>query len=592
MSAFTDLLADQFAEKRFLVVLEPYDTGTSTVKTIYLSSHGFNSKPTDTPANQHYTPRLKKAYSFKRALFEDGRVSGRTVPGYGDIVINNQDGGLDYLYNYAWGGRRVRVWMGGEGFNLADFGLIFTGTAQGLSWSDEEITVELRSLEYMFDRECQTNTFAGTGGVEGTDVLKGKRKPRGYGFVQIAEPEYLGVVGGKNSFRLGDNLGVVYVQSVWDKGSPLTYATGVPVAGEWNYTEANGVITIGGSFDGPLTATFVGRSLASVTSTNSITTGTAGLTRNFTVPSTTGFRVGMMALAWTTRNHVMVGRVTAISATNIQMLVESSRGTQTVTGWVVQSFGTPAQIMKQFAVDMGVTSFDDPGIAAFTAFLPTTHYPDCGYYIPEGGNGLEIIDDMADGLGAWWGFNRAGQFTLGALGKIGQLSGSFDSPLPTVEYGPTQIIEIQREPTEEPSWSISLRYDRIWRVHSSGEVVPTVTNRDAFTQEYSTLIQETSGILTSYPLSKPMTVDALYTSGDTSFAAAILELGRLFYLFSSRKDYFRVTLKAQPLLLELGQTVKITHPRYGLSGGKNLFVVAINEMLEGDNYSVELGLWG
>ena len=51
MSAFTDLLADAFAARRYLAILEPYDPVAEATATLYYSDHGFVTEPGDTPAN-------------------------------------------------------------------------------------------------------------------------------------------------------------------------------------------------------------------------------------------------------------------------------------------------------------------------------------------------------------------------------------------------------------------------------------------------------------------------------------------------------------------------------------------------------------
>lgn len=289
MSRFTDLLANFQASKRFLVVLEPYDPDTSSVKTLYYSSHGFVTEPSDTPANTFYEPRLKSAFSFQRSLFSSGKLSGRSVPGNGSIVLNNDDGGLDALANYAWGGRRVRVYLGGFRFALSDFGLIFDGTAETISFGDADLTINLRDLSHLFDREMQTLTFAGIGGTEGSSDLAGKRKPMPLGVVRNVAPIYLGPDTGQHLFAVGSGP-IIGVLGVYDRGAALTY-NAAPGAGEYSVNLEAGIITLGGSFDGPITCSVIGRRYLNVTSTTSNAIGTGSKT--FTVPSGQRLAVGM-----------------------------------------------------------------------------------------------------------------------------------------------------------------------------------------------------------------------------------------------------------------------------------------------------------
>ena len=87
MSAFTDLLADPYAARRYLVILEPYDPGASAVVTLYHSDHGFVTKPTDSPASQYFEPRVVSALNFERHLFQRGLIGGRSIPNFGEIAL-------------------------------------------------------------------------------------------------------------------------------------------------------------------------------------------------------------------------------------------------------------------------------------------------------------------------------------------------------------------------------------------------------------------------------------------------------------------------------------------------------------------------
>lgn len=573
MSRFTDLLGDFSAQKRFLIYLEPYSIAASALVPLYYSSHGFVSEPSDTPANQYYEPRAQSALTFERSIFQSGKLSGRSIPGNGRLVLANPDGALDGLAAYAWGGRRARVWLGGEGFSLGDFGLIFDGTIKSIEFGDLDVTINLRDLAHLFDREMQTATFLGTGGNEGGSDLAGKRKPMALGVVRNVQPVYLGADTGYHKFSVNSGP-IVGVLTVYDRGAELTYDP-APSPGEYSLDLDAGVITLGGAFDGPITCDIIGRRTLSVSSSTSGTLG--ALSGTFAVPAGQRLYVGQKirfarlsdrAGAW------MDGIITAYSGTALSVNLFASLGTGTFTDWTISPYGTVAGIQRSLAESMGVTLFDTAALSALEAAQPAT----IGHWIPEGGNGLTIMDAVADGSGTYWGFDRSGSFECGRL----------SAPAGTVaSYDPSQTLEISRLATEDPNYSVTVRYKRNWNVFGQDQIAGIAAGMETyFTTEWREAVASNTAVLTAYPLSEAIIIESVFD--DAADAAA--EAARQLALFGVRRDYFNITLKVQPLGLENGQTISITHNRYGLSTGRALRVVDLSEDM--DTFEVQLGAWG
>lgn len=573
MSRFTDLLANFSAEKRFLAILEPYDPAAGTVRPIYLSTHAFVTQPADTPSNTYFEARLNRPYSFSRSLFSSGKLSGRSLPAAGTIVLNNGDGGLDALATYAWGGRRVRVYLGGENFALSEYGLIFDGTAQGLAYGDADITVNLRDLAYVVDREIQPAQFAGTGGAEGTSDLAGKRKPLAYGIVRNVEPIFLGVTGGLNRFAFGAGASIG-VLAVYDRGVPLTYAAS-PAAGQYGVDLATSTIVLGGSFNGPLTTDIIGRRYLTATSATSNAVGTGSKT--FTVAAGLALAVGMrlrIARTGDPPGTWMDGLITAYGGTSLTISVDGSRGSGTFTDWTISPWGTAAGVLRDIAAGMGITVFDTAALTALNAAQPAS----IGYWLPEGGNAGQVLDVIADGAGCYWGFDRAGQFEAGRVDAPGAAVAAYDA---------SQVLSLERQATEEPSWQALVRYRRNWRPLTTDQLAGVAqANQTFFTTEWRTASAQNAAVQTAYPLSKPLQMDSLFDDA----SAAQAEANRQLALFGVRRDYFRGVLKVQPLANENGDTVTIMHPRYGLAAGKGLR--ALDVTFDMDTYEIDLGLWG
>jgi hypothetical protein len=247
MSAFTDLLADPYAARRYLVVLEPYDPGAGAMITLYYSDHGFVTEPGDSPANQYFEPRVVSALNFERHLFQRGLIGGRSIPNFGEIVLANADGGLDGLLAHGWDGRPVRVYLGGEGFSYGDFGLVFDGTAEQIEVTDDVLTVRLRDWRHKLDKPIQDTLYTGAGGDEGGSDLTGVRKPLAFGRVLNVRPVMVDPGAGRYQVHDGaiDDVDALYVG-----GIAYTRITGTPAASQYAVDAAAGFVTLNGA---PLT---------------------------------------------------------------------------------------------------------------------------------------------------------------------------------------------------------------------------------------------------------------------------------------------------------------------------------------------------
>lgn len=577
MTAFTDLLADFESEKHLICHLEPHDIeGTSTVD-LYYSTHGFTSEPGDTPANNYYPPRLKQAYEFTRSMFSSGKLSGNSTPGAGSITLINRDGGLDALADYAWGGRRVRVWLGGKDFALSEYGLIYDGTAEGLAFGDGEIVIRLRDLKYKFDREIQSAVFAGTGAEEGGADVLNRRKPLPYGICRNVPLLYLGINGGKHTFFAG--TGIIGVLRVRDLGLELTFVSSSPGPSQWTVDVATGLVTLGGSYNGPITADIIGTRYLSVTSSTSWTVGTGSKT--FTVSADQALAVGMMVrVGRTSALHSTWGDglITDYTGTSLTVNITSVGGSGTQTDWTISPWGTVAGVTKAVGTLMGITSFDTSSFTSLDTAQPAT----VGYYIPDGGNALAHLDNIANGASCHHGFTRAGSFQIGRLSAPGS---------PDSSYGASDIIDdtLQRQATDEPNHEVVVRYKRLWSgAMTDDQLVGAVSDADrAFlTQEWRQSKDDDADVLESFPLSTPITVDSIFDDE----TAASAEATRLLAMFGVPRGYYTGRFKVQPLTLDIGGTTIITHARYGLGSGKALRRVDIDEDL--DLHEVEIGLWG
>lgn len=508
MSRFEDLLSDPYAGRRYLVVAEPFDPAAGATRTLRFSDHGFVTRPGDDPPNAWYEPRLVTALNFERQLFSGGRLQGRSVPGFGALTLNNADGALDDLAALAWDGRRVRVWLGGDGFALGEFGAVFDGTADQVAFDDLLLTVRLRDLQARFEAEVARSTYAGTGGFEGRQGLAGRPRPLCFGRV-LRVPAVL-VDPAALLYQVHDGP-VADVDAVYDRGLPLTKVAGLPAAGQFRSDPAAGCFILGASPAGTVTADVRGDAAA----------GPGG-------------------------------------------------------GYVE----TAAALVRRIATARA--GFADPGdldTGAFAALDAAAPAP-VGLFVADETPLVDLLDALVDAVGGHYGFDRGGRLTVGRI--------EAPAPVAAAGFDAVQILEIERVAVARPVWRQKLGYGRYWRPLDPDAVAGAVDDgtRADLAEGFRYATAQDPAVRTRHLLAEEVVQDtALADAADAQAEAA-----RRLALFGADRDAFRVRLKTQPFALDLGRTVRIRYPRYGLAAGRDLLVVGMVE--DAAVNEVTLDLWG
>lgn len=260
MTAFDDLLADPEADRVYLVFATPKDPATGDPVPLHLATRPFRTGPGDVPANTIFSPRVANALVFTQSVAADGRIRGEAAidPGSIDLTIGDSrqpgavstfgdmQGRLDWILDLVWGNAPVEVRLGGPGFAIADFGVIFTGLAETAGRDGELVSIAIQDGLRRLRVPVQANEFAGTGGTEGGADLKGVKKPLLLGPCFNVEPVYLGIVSGKEEYQVNDGQ-ADDVAAVRSNGGALDEAVGAPIDGEFLATLSAGRFTLGGS---------------------------------------------------------------------------------------------------------------------------------------------------------------------------------------------------------------------------------------------------------------------------------------------------------------------------------------------------------
>lgn len=154
----------------------PTGSGSATT-TRYVTTRGFRTLSTDTPASTYIEERVAKAGGFSRSLFSGSAMGGLIKPNYGVLTLSNEDGGLDTIATYAGGGGTVTCWWGEDGAAFpAGYTQVYVATIASVLVDFETVVIRQQDRFEQLNRPVVTATFAGTGSIEGTDTAARKKQ--------------------------------------------------------------------------------------------------------------------------------------------------------------------------------------------------------------------------------------------------------------------------------------------------------------------------------------------------------------------------------------------------------------------------------
>ena len=208
-----------------LCVLEAYDKVGTAAVTLYYATKGFTSTPSDTPANTFFDPRIVMPASIRRTMFAPGRTFGASQVGFGDLVLANEDGDLDFLEDYAFDGRSITQYRGDEGSAFpGGYTKVLVATMEQAVPDLRSYRIKIRDRQDEVDIPFQPTKYAGNNalpaGLEGVaGDLKGKPKPICYGVVKNISPPLVNT--SKLIYQVNDGV-VASVDEVYDSGIKIT----------------------------------------------------------------------------------------------------------------------------------------------------------------------------------------------------------------------------------------------------------------------------------------------------------------------------------------------------------------------------------
>ena len=521
----------------YLAHVAGYNPASSTVETLrFCTGIGFVTdgnaamRPAGVPAHVAYLPRIQQPALLRRDCFDRGTTGGASKVAYGELVLANPDGELDYLLEWGFAGRAVEIVIGTvEPWGLPQFATVLKGTLAVPSLNEKALTFRLRDRQAELDKPLQpvkfggTNTLpAGLDGVEGD--LKGKDKPKVFGKAwQVPVPC---VNTSRQIYQLAD--GLLTSATLYHRGEVLT--AGAAYASQADM-EANAPA--------------------------------AGQVRLWLAAGGSYARLGTAAY----------GAVTA------DLVQGAAAGNRTV-----------AQLCQQIITGPGGVVGADVSTADLTA-LDAENSAEVGVAGSDGMTCAQALDLLTNSVGAWWGVDRLGTFRVARLDvpsgtPVAELDASNILKLDRMDPGAGSS---SGDAAGIPAWRVTVRYQHYDQTQADvAGAVPDAT-KAALKQEWRTVVAEDATVKTLHPLAVELTFDTRLASA----AAATAEAARLLGIYKVRRDRFECRVAVDATLaaaVDLGGVVRVTHPRFLLSAGKLLRVIGLRPDLARNR--LDLTLWG
>jgi hypothetical protein len=230
------------------------------------------------------------------------------------------------------------------------------------------------------------------------------------------------------------------------------------------------------------------------------------------------------------------------------------------------------EIIRDILTNYGAKLTDAAYINAsnFTAFDSATPFR-AGAYVSARQNVLEVCYKLADSIGAYLVLGRDGKF------KLTQVKSEYTAGTGTHKVSGTdmELNSFAVSDKLDVQGAIKLAYCKNWTVQSSGLAAGVVVaNASIFARDYYYVNVKDNAVLSNYgqnpepPARETLLIEKI---------PATTEADRLLVLYKTPRFIYRATYYPHMLLAELGDTIDVVHPRFGLaSPGKTGTIVEIN----------------
>ncbi len=499
----------------------------SSETTLYFSSSAYVTWVTNLPPsgtnNTWYDPRIQQPALMRRDCWSKGTTGGESTIGYGTLDLSNADGGLDYLIDWGLDGRTITLIIGEvvQG-GTPVWTTILSGTMAPPEVTRSQVKLRLRDRQASLDKPVCVNTFAGTNSLPA-------------GLEGVADD-----IKGRRKPRI---FGQCFnIEPICVNTSRLIYQV-----------NDGAIVTVDAAYDKGAALT---KGADYVSQADMETTA----------PAAGNYRV------WPAGGYFRLG-----SALAGQLTCDVTQG-------AAVGNRTAAQIINTIATTSGGLTGADVSSADVTA-LDTAQSGVMGLYFDDETTCRNAIDLVANGVGAWWGFDRTG------LLRMQRFDAPSGSPVITLTEGET--IKIDRMNTDDggvPIWKATLNYKRNW-VTQDNDIAGGVTaaRRASISQQWRSVNASDASVKTARLLAQEVTFDSDLI--DPTVAAT--ECTRRLNLYKVQRHRYEVrsAIDASAIaLLDLGVVIRMVNTRFGMSSGKDFRVIGYKIDLRLN--IADLTLWG
>ena len=518
------------------------DVGTSG--TFYFASEAFTTLPGNTPASRHFEGRIRSCVlsrTIERG--QDGMLSGGLIRSFGEVELDNADGGLDDVLTYWYvDGREVVIKAAGKDSSgnirsYGSFGRVFIGTAGQWTFEGDGNIVKLRleSLSRRLRRKIGTTAYEGTGTDEGTEDLDGVSKPQTYGICYNVSPQLIDPT--IRTYQAHDDF-IEDVLAVYDSGIALEED------GRYSTYEK-------------LTE-------------RELDAGTFAISR--------------------TEGHIMLG---ADPVGQVTMDVEGDRtanrrpdaedwsdGTRWSdgTGWSKTFASLPVQgvaqaIWRILEERAGFTS-EQINESAFYRF-DKAQPAQIGYHVPAGDTNTieQHIAELARSAGAAVGVDQYNHVTLVRVEAPSDNS-PYDLNDTNIVRGGVSRVTL---PYGSPWYQWRVGYLPNWTVQTESQLAATVSlsRKSKLKRPYLVTVASDTDVQTAFPAARVIEHRTYFNELEDAQA----ERERLAALYSVDRMMLSVEVRTFLFRIELGETARVTYDRFGLDAGRFFTVLEVEENL-------------
>lgn len=229
-----------------------------------------------------------------------------------------------------------------------------------------------------------------------------------------------------------------------------------------------------------------------------------------------------------------------------------------------------ADIIEQIArvhAKIADSEIDNASLSEFRQQQPA----EIGYYIDSQADVSATMTAIMAGVGGWYGFSRSGLLQAAVF--------TMPSAPSVFEFTEIEILEIERlllpESINPPNWRRQVGYQKNWTIQNNDLAgIVTAERRQFLANDQRVAVSQDANLLKRHRLATDPELTTSYFSNE---ADAQAEAERLMSIYGAEREMYSVVLKTQPFVLDIGNIITLTYPRWTLTSGKQFVIIRISE---------------